>query len=715
MSDQDSLNTEMDDEKTYHFDASRQMEESRGEEEETPPSTRPRVIVTKGEETILEVVIDDLPVDIGRKSDNHIVLEEKNVSRKHAQIIMKEEQYFIMDSGSAGGTKLNGEKVSEKDIHTGDAIEIGDYKLRFDSGLPDDERTVFETDEETVLEEATTLDEDRTMFYEEQEAKLIVIKSEILEGEITLEEDEVTMGRDDSVDISIADKRLSREHCKISRDGNDFIISDLGSSNGSFVNGQKVQQKTLENGDKIQVGSNVFEFRFQKTAAPRRRSRVGILIKAAAGLAALFVLCLAADRFLLRPGRREPHKVIMQKLWEHPTSAAVAISPGLGDLNGDGYIDLVAADRNGVIYGLDGRQGGLIWNSEFRSGGGAILSSPLLVDINEKDGKLDVVIGTTTRGVLAIDGGTMRQIWSGRVGSAVNSSSAATDINGDGTDDVFIGTARGKVICLDGRQGGAVWTFSAGAPIKTAPVLVDINGDDIPDVIIGSTNARIYALNGKDGTNIWGYSGSGEPSTVACSDFDRDRIPDIAVVTPSALIVLEGQKGSVLWKWSVPTSARPTQADPFLPFPPAISDLNGDKIPDVILSAPRGHVYAIDGASKGSKYIWDYGLTSVRKTGPALCDLNGDGTSDVVVGDNNGNLIVIDGKTGHQLNKLKVGGSIILTPSLGDFTSTGLVSIAAGTGDKKIITVQTETKIKKNRIVWDSFGGNKRNTGNVPK
>lgn len=702
MNEQDFTNTEVAEEPETSAGLDLESAERPQEGQEEPLSTKAMVVIKKGEETILEYTIETLPVKIGRKGGNEIVLEEKNVSRNHAQIMMKEDQYFIEDLGSTGGTNLNGEQITEKDIHTGDVIGIGNYQLHFNSGIPEDERTVFETSEETVLEEGTAIDEDRTMFYEEPETRLIVVKSENLEGEISLEEEEILLGRSEEIDVTVDDKRVSREHCKISRVGNDFVISDLGSSNGTFVNGLKVTEKPLENGDRIQIGSNVFEFRIEKPAVPQRKAGVGIFAKVAVGVVLLAGLSFVVYKVVpsLRPIKAQ--KVILQKLWEHTTQAAVSASPSLGDLNGDGYVNMAVADVNGIVYGLDGRQGGLIWNSEFRSGG-AVLSSPLLVDINERDGELDVVVGTTTKGVMAIDGGTMRQIWVGRVDSAVPSTAAASDINGDGTRDVFIGTSKGSVICLDGRQGGTIWKFETGAPVKTSPVLCDFNGDIIPDVIIGSTDNKLYCLDGKNGSRIWVHAGTGEPSKVACADFNGDKNLDVAFVTPKELVVLEGQKGSILWTWSLPASALPTDTDPFVPFPPVVTDLNNDKMPDVIFSTPGGHIYAVDGTSKGVKYIWDFGLTSSRKTAPSLCDFNGDRTVDIAVGDADGNLTIIDGKTGHQLNTLHVGGEIVSPPVIGDFTSNGTVDIAVGTQQKNIIAIQTETRIKKNQIVWNSF------------
>ena len=660
-----------------------------------------KLVVKKEDEVILEYVIEQCPVRVGRKGDNDIVLEEKNVSRKHAQIIMKEGQYCVSDVGSTGGIKLNGERVTEKEIHTGDVIAIGNYTLHFDSGNPEDERTVFETEEATVLEEGTVIDEDRTKFYEEPEAKLVVVKSGVLSEDIILKEEEVVIGRDEDAGLSIKDDRLSRKHCKISLDGDHFVISDLGSSNGTFVNGVKITQKTLENNDRIQIGSNVLQFKVEKVTVPQKKGGIKVLTKMFFSILLLAAVVFAVYKIipLLRSGKTQ--KVIMQRAWEYPTSGIIAASLSLGDLNGDGYIDIVAADMSGTIYALDGRQGGLVWNSPFQSGGGNIHAFPLLVDINEQDGVLDVVVGTSTKGVLTIDGGTMRPIWIGQIGSAVSSPLAAGDINSDGTSDVFAGTENGLLFCLDGRLGGPVWKVDTGAPVQSGPAVLDLNEDGVSDVVTGSTNARIYGLDGKTGRSIWVHTETDPPSAIASADFNDDGLADLVFATSSRLVVLEGRKGSVIWSWSIPESARPTESDPFLPYAPAVSDLNNDKYLDVILSTSGGHVYAVDGASKGTAYIWDYGLTPLRKTGPALCDLNGDGTSDVVVGDTEGNIIVMDGITGYQLNILNVGGAITSMPVIGDFTSDGTVDIAVG-AEKKIVAIQTETQVRPNQILWNS-------------
>jgi transcriptional regulator with GAF, ATPase, and Fis domain len=72
--------------------------------------------------------------------------------------------------------------------------------------------------------------------------------------------DEVSIGRDPSNTIHITDPAISRRHLVIRREGDRHIIRDLGSHNGTFVNGAAVSEHVLENGDTIKVGVSVFQF-----------------------------------------------------------------------------------------------------------------------------------------------------------------------------------------------------------------------------------------------------------------------------------------------------------------------------------------------------------------------------------------------------------------------------------------------------------------------
>ena len=70
--------------------------------------------------------------------------------------------------------------------------------------------------------------------------------------------DMTVVGRREDCDLRIPLGEVSRKHCRIVRDGDSLKLEDLGSSNGTFLNGQRVQEALLSPGDTIQVGPVVF-------------------------------------------------------------------------------------------------------------------------------------------------------------------------------------------------------------------------------------------------------------------------------------------------------------------------------------------------------------------------------------------------------------------------------------------------------------------------
>jgi len=72
--------------------------------------------------------------------------------------------------------------------------------------------------------------------------------------------DPFSIGRDPRNQLALADFAASREHCTITREGNDFVIRDLGSYNGTLVNDERVQVQLLSHGDRIRIGASHLRF-----------------------------------------------------------------------------------------------------------------------------------------------------------------------------------------------------------------------------------------------------------------------------------------------------------------------------------------------------------------------------------------------------------------------------------------------------------------------
>lgn len=79
--------------------------------------------------------------------------------------------------------------------------------------------------------------------------------------EFALHDGAAVIGRMEGSEIEIGDPGASRRHAEVRKQGADFILDDLGSTNGTLVNGSEVGQHTLADGDRITIGRTVLEFR----------------------------------------------------------------------------------------------------------------------------------------------------------------------------------------------------------------------------------------------------------------------------------------------------------------------------------------------------------------------------------------------------------------------------------------------------------------------
>src|SRR5271169_2092146 len=74
----------------------------------------------------------------------------------------------------------------------------------------------------------------------EQDACLIIIRGTPQGHRYFLTQPEMTLGRDSSADITVTDQGISRKHAKIIKEDTKVFITDLGSSNGTFINDKKI-------------------------------------------------------------------------------------------------------------------------------------------------------------------------------------------------------------------------------------------------------------------------------------------------------------------------------------------------------------------------------------------------------------------------------------------------------------------------------------------
>ena len=223
-----------------------------------------------------------------------------------------------------------------------------------------------------------------------------------------------------------------------------------------------------------------------------------------------------------------------------PTTSPLAVA--LGDVNGDGRLDIVTAhyfdDEVGVLLGQ--ASGGFAAVRAYPAGTGSRPSSVALGDVNG-DGRLDIVItnrGTSSAGVsLGQAGGTFAAFATYALGAGSTPDDVALgDVNGDGRlDIVAVNTATRGVEILLGQASsfGPVVTYSTGSSSPQGVTLGDVTGDGRLDIVTANSSRTVGVLPGRAGGSFgpivtYPIGTNATPADVALGDFNGDGRLDIA-------------------------------------------------------------------------------------------------------------------------------------------------------------------------------------------
>jgi pSer/pThr/pTyr-binding forkhead associated (FHA) protein len=89
------------------------------------------LISTRGAVSGSRYLLDEDKVTVGRDPSNDIMLDDGTVSREHAMFIRENGRYRIEDVGSLNGTYVNRRRVDSVELHSGDELMIGKFRLVF--------------------------------------------------------------------------------------------------------------------------------------------------------------------------------------------------------------------------------------------------------------------------------------------------------------------------------------------------------------------------------------------------------------------------------------------------------------------------------------------------------------------------------------------------------------------------------------------------------
>ncbi len=106
----------------------------------------------------------------------------------------------------------------------------------------------------------TRSDVNSAMFLARHRSTLVIVEGPAAGSEYPLTSDCYVIGRGDDADITLQDEAMSGNHARIELGNDGFKIRDMRSTNGTFVNGSRVEFSDLKHGDKIALGEHTLQY-----------------------------------------------------------------------------------------------------------------------------------------------------------------------------------------------------------------------------------------------------------------------------------------------------------------------------------------------------------------------------------------------------------------------------------------------------------------------
>ena len=273
-----------------------------------PKSSKPAAGKTGGRLVCLtdgrEYQVGSSPLTLGRDAGSNVVVSGGEVSRQHAEIRSDAEGYLLVDL-SVNGSYVNGERMGKTHrLARADIIRIGNDEFRFyadassaaPASAPSEPAqpappqpagathrlsdTMFDLPVPAAAQPAAESKHDTPPAPVAVPLASLLLRSGELKGRrLAIKVPVVNIGRGDYNDVIIADPSVSTTHAKLQRRDAIWILTDLGSTNGTFVEGERLTgEMPLSPGTTIKFGDVAALFEpLDESLRPERKDRTRIM------------------------------------------------------------------------------------------------------------------------------------------------------------------------------------------------------------------------------------------------------------------------------------------------------------------------------------------------------------------------------------------------------------------------------------------------------
>ena len=183
---------------------------------------------------------------IGRGTDNDMVIEDASVTRRHAMVRARDNEFLLVDLGSRSGTKVAGKTLEGKELRSGGVVTVGRTTL-----------SLVDVQAGQAAPEAVSSASETIMHQPGSDGGGILIAQSGPDSgkSFPLSEGDNLIGREPDCQVLLSDERVSRTHTLIRREGDRFVVFDLGSRSGTQVDGEAIGGYQLSVGETFSLGS----------------------------------------------------------------------------------------------------------------------------------------------------------------------------------------------------------------------------------------------------------------------------------------------------------------------------------------------------------------------------------------------------------------------------------------------------------------------------
>jgi len=202
--------------------------------------------------------LEEEVITIGRGSKNQIVIQDNEVSREHCRLIRLMADFEVVDLGSSNGTYVNGARVEgTRLLQPGFLIELGDT-ITFEYERPLLNEDAYDPQEMPTREHHAAPKPES----DDIEAYLVLTHGPEPGRVYPLHGDKISIGRDLTNTVVILFPEVSRFHVHLLRSGDSYVIEDLGSTNGTIVNGERLTEPRLLHANDVMLIGTMVRLRY---------------------------------------------------------------------------------------------------------------------------------------------------------------------------------------------------------------------------------------------------------------------------------------------------------------------------------------------------------------------------------------------------------------------------------------------------------------------